>query len=169
MKTFPISRRGAATAILFLAAGCLPALTASAKNSRPRQPQLVSLFARENSSDVVPEGLSPATDTWQNIRDFSYDNRREFSAVFSRMVARLDDEIRGLNEKRATMKSDPHEWDFEMKELNNARADVQSKVTDLSRVSTPEAWNEARDRLGVAWDRAQKAVQAVRKSVTITS
>jgi hypothetical protein len=166
MKTFQISRRRVATAIFVFTAGCFPALTASAKNNRVRQPQLVSMFAGESTLEMTAEALSATPDAWRNIQDLSYDKRQEFTAVFSRMVAKLDDDIRALNEKRATMKNDPREWDFAMKELNNARADVQSKVTELSRVNTPDNWTVARDRLGVAWDRAQAAVQAVRRSTT---
>jgi SMC interacting uncharacterized protein involved in chromosome segregation len=82
------------------------------------------------------------------------------------MVGKLDDEIRELNAKRATMKNDTRDWDFAMKELNNARADVQSKLSELSRAITPDLWTEARDRLGVAWDRAQTAVRNVKTSTT---
>jgi hypothetical protein len=168
MKTIRSPHHGlTATAFLFLATACLPALTLNAKNSRARAPQLVSTFARENStSELATEALATTPDAWQNIQNHSYEKRQEFTAVFSRMVAKLDDDIRVLNEKRATMKNDTRDWDFAMKELNNARADVQSKVTDLSRVITADAWIEARDRLGVAWDRAQTAVQTVKSSTT---
>lgn len=166
MKTLRFHHHGiATTTVLFLAAGCLPAL--NAKNSHTRPPQLVSMFARENSpSELATEALAKAPDAWQNIQYHTYEKRQDFTAVFSRMVAKLDDDIRVLNEKRATMKNDTSAWDFAMKELNNARADVQSKVTDLSRVINAEAWVEARDRLGVAWDRAQTAVQTVKNSTT---
>lgn len=125
------------------------------------------MFARESSpQELATEALATTPDAWQNIQYHTYEKRQEFTAVFSRMVAKLDDDIRALNEKRATMKNDTRDWDFAMKELNNARADVQSKVTDLSRATTPDTWVEARDRLGVAWDRAQTAVQAVKSSTT---
>lgn len=116
--------------------------------------------------DIATDALSTTPDAWQNIQYYSYEKRQEFTAVFARMVTKLDDDIRALNEKRAAMKNDPRAWDFAMKELNNARADVQSKLTELSRANTNETWTEARDRLGVAWDRAQSAIQSVRRSTT---
>lgn len=146
---------------------CGLALPSHAKSNRARQPQLVSMFARESGGqELATEALAATPDAWQNIQYHTYEKRQEFNAVFSRMVAKLDEQIRGLNEKRTTMKNDTRDWDFAMKELNNARSDVQSKVTDLSRVNTPDGWIEARDRLGVAWDRAQAAVQAVKNSTT---
>ncbi|MEO7415052.1 MAG: hypothetical protein ABIZ81_17055 [Opitutaceae bacterium] len=159
-------RRGATTSILVLAAGLAP-FTASAKNSRSRPPQLISMFARDGAAqEITTEALSATPDAWQNIQYHSYEKRQEFTAVFARMVAKLDGDIVALNEKRATMKNDARDWDFAMKELNNARANVQSKVTDLSKANTAEIWTDARDKLGVAWDRAQSAVEAVRKSTT---
>ena len=117
-------------------------------------------------ADLAADALANIPDAWQSIQYHTYEKRQEFNAVFARMVAKLDAEIRTLNEKRANMKNDTREWDFAMKELNNARADVQSKITDLSRVNTAEAWTEARDRLGLAWDRAEAAIRAVRTSTT---
>jgi hypothetical protein len=166
MNTFLSFRRGAATPILALACGLIP-LSAFAKNSRARQPQLISMFAKDNvAQEITAEALSATPDAWRNIQYHSYDKRQEFTAVFARMLAKLDADIRALNEKRATMKNDPRDWDFAMKELNNARADVQSKVTDLSRANTADTWTDARDRLGIAWNRAQSAVDAVRNSTT---
>lgn len=167
MKTFSSSAR-VSLASLLLASAIAPslALAANTRTNRSRQPQLISQFARENPQEVVTEALATQPDAWQNIQYFTYEKRQDFTAVFSRMVSKLDVDIRALNEKRATMKNDTRDWDFAMKELNNARADVQSKLTDLSKVTTAEAWVEARDRLGVAWDRAGAAVQTVRTSTT---
>lgn len=164
MKTFQAP--SLATVVLAGLAFSLSLATASAKDSRARQPRLYSMFAGENRQELATNALAEAPDAWQNIQYFPYEKRQEFNAVFTRMVAKLDDDIRDLNAKRATMKNDTTEWDFAMKELNNARADVQSKVSELSRTTTADTWAEARDRLGVAWDRALTAVRAVRNSTT---
>jgi hypothetical protein len=161
-----ISPFRSATAVLVIAALALPTFTASAKNNGRRQPQLVSMFAKENRQDVATDALAAVPDAWTTIQYFTYDKRQDFTAIFTRMVAKLDDEIRALNAKRETMTNDTKNWDFAMKELNNARSDVQSKLTELSRATTPETWVEARDRLGVAWDRALTATSAVKASTT---
>ncbi|HEX2852526.1 MAG TPA: hypothetical protein VHO24_04750 [Opitutaceae bacterium] len=154
--------------MIAISALVVPTLSVSAKNNSRRQPQLVSMFARENPREMAAasDALAAVPDAWTTIQDHTYEKRQEFTAVFSRMVSKLDDDIRALNEKRATMTNDTKDWDFAMKELNNARSDVQSKLTELARTTTPETWAEARDRLGVAWDRALTAVKAVKSSTT---
>lgn len=162
------STRRLAIFVVTLAGSILSVLPASAKNNSRKQPQLISMFAQENRRDMAAASdvLASVPDAWTNIQDYPYEKRQEFNAVFSRMVSKLDDDIRALNEKRATMTNDTKDWDFAMKELNNARSDVQSKLSELARTTTPETWTEARDRLGVAWDRALTAVKNVKASTT---
>jgi hypothetical protein len=162
------SSRRLAAFVVTIAASFLPVLSASAKNNSRRQPQLISMFAQADRREMAAasEALASVPDAWTTIQYHPYEKRQEFNAVFARMVSKLDDDIRALNEKRATMTNDTKDWDFAMKELNNARSDVQSKLSELARTTTPETWNEARDRLGVAWDRALTAVKAVKSSTT---
>jgi hypothetical protein len=159
MKTFFSLHRGT---VLTLAAFALVPALLQAKD-RGVRPMMIAKFA--DSSPMAVDALANTPDAWTNIKDYSYAQRADFVAVFAKMVAKFDDDIRALNAKRATMTNDTKEWDFAMKELNNARADVQSKTTDLSK-ATPETWVEARDRLGAAWDRARNAYRAVTASTT---
>jgi Spy/CpxP family protein refolding chaperone len=158
MKTItPGSRLLALNATLFL----LTALAAPAKDQDAKQPQVSS-----RESEMVVETLAETPDSWNNIKNLSYEKRTEFTAVFTRMTSKLDDEIRALNAKRESMTNDTRNWDFAMKELNNARADVQSKFSELSRATTDETWADAKEKLGTAWDRAQLAVRNVKTSTT---
>jgi hypothetical protein len=157
MKTLSFSR-------LIFGAFALLAFVPVATHAKNRgvRPIMIAKFA---DTPAVADTLANTTDAWTNIKDYPYEKRADFIAVFSRMVAKFDDKIRGLNARRATMTADTQEWDFAMKELNNARSDVQSKITDLTK-TTAETWSEARDRLGVAWDRANTAYDAVKNSTT---
>ena len=147
--------------ILSLLASALAITSAPAKD-RSHRPLLIAKFA---DTPAVADALASTADAWVNIQYYPYEKRADFTAVFNRMVAKFDDDIRALNAKRATMTNDAKEWDFAMKELNNARADIQSKMTDLSKAKA-ETWAEARDRVGVAWDRAQTAYRSVTASTT---
>jgi hypothetical protein len=131
-----------------------------AKDQDSKQPQV---SARE---EMVAESLAEMPDSWSAIRTLPYEKRADFNAVFVRMVGKLDEEIRALNAKRENMTNDTRDWDFAMKELNNARADVQSKHSELGRANTAETWADAKEKLGIAWDRAQVAVRNVRNSTT---
>ena len=158
MKTLPAPCRLVAVSLAALSF-VTPALFA--RDQDAKQPRVSS-----RETEMVAESLAEAPDSWSTIRELPYEQRAEFNAVFTRMVGKLDDEIRALNAKRETMTSDTRDWDFAMKELHNARVDVQSKQAELTRANTVETWAEAKEKLGVAWDRAQVAVRNVRASTT---
>jgi hypothetical protein len=158
MKTFPPHCRALACSLVALSI-VTPSLFGKDQDSR--RPQVTS-----RESEMVAESLADTPNSWNTIRDLPYEKRADFTAIFTRMVAKLDDEIRALNAKRENMTNDTRDWDFAMKELVNARTDVQSKQTELGRANTPETWTDAKEKLGVAWDRAQVAVRNVRNSTT---
>lgn len=162
MKTFLIR---SCSILASFAAVALFASGVHAKDRGASRPLMIAKFADSTPASVA-DTLASTTEAWTNIKDYPYEKRADFNAVFLRMVARLDDDIRGLNAKRATMTNDTKEWDFAMKELNNARSDVQSKITEVGKASNSETWVEARDRLGVAWERARTAYRAVVSSTT---
>lgn len=161
MKTF--TPRSSALALSLAALVFIPH-SASAKDHTSRRPQLAQISSRENA--MVANALAETPDTWSTIRNFPYERRAEFNAVFARMTAKLDDQISTLNAKREKMTNDTKEWDFAMKELANARADVQSKNSELGRAANPETWTEAKGKLEVAWERAQDALEKVQASTT---
>lgn len=157
----PSSLIGCAVFLALIAA--MPSLTA--KDRGTRQPLLIAKFADATAASTA-DALAGTTDAWQNIKDYPYEKRGDFVAVFTRMVAKFDDDLRALHVQRATMTNDTKNWDFAMKELNNARSDVQSKFTDLSKANNTETWVEARDRVGLAWERARTAYGKVKASTT---
>jgi hypothetical protein len=112
---------------------------------------------------------SPATpdDKWMDIKDCTYEMRARFFAGLKALESRADNEIAELTAKRAAMKSttDTKEWDFAMKEMNDARAYLKDMGDELRRAK-PENWDEDKDRVGEAWVRTQDAYDKVKHSTT---
>jgi hypothetical protein len=113
--------------------------------------------ARLNAEPVdVPE--QTAQQAWSDLKDDTYDQRAHFTAGVNRLSARLNDQIRALRAKRAGMTTDLKDWDFMMKDVDDARSMLTSRMTELSQANTPETWQAARDNIGDAWTRAEAAV-----------
>ncbi len=104
---------------------------------------------------------------WSDIKDISYDARVQFFAGLTRLEARLDGQIRELTAKRATMNSATvtKDWDFAMKEMEDARTHLKSMGESLSKVSA-ETWEQEKEKVGLAWTRAEDAYDKVKSSTT---
>jgi hypothetical protein len=108
-----------------------------------------------------------ASANWSDIKDCTYDMRDQFFAGLKRLEAKVDAQISELTAKRAAMKSttDTKDWDFAMKEMENARSALKSLGEEL-RKATPETWSQEKDKVGQAWVRTQDAYGKVKSSTT---
>ena len=109
----------------------------------------------------VDAAQAPTDAGWSAIEHDAYDQRGHFERGARRLSATLDDQIRALRERRATMTVDTKDWDFAMKEVNEARVLLSGRISDLAKVTNPEDWASARDRVGEAWRRSQLAVDGM--------
>jgi hypothetical protein len=108
-----------------------------------------------------------ASAKWSDIKDCSFDMRTQFSAGLQRLEAKVDDQIRELTAKRATMEgtADTKDWDFAMKEMGNARSYLKSMGEESSQ-ATRETWDQQKEKVGQAWVRTQEAYGKVKASTT---
>jgi hypothetical protein len=104
---------------------------------------------------------------WTDINVCTYDERARFFAGLDKLEARLDREIARLTAKRSGMKStaNTQEWDFAMKEMEDARSNLKSMGEELRKAS-PEIWGQEKDKVGQAWSRTQDAYDKVKSSTT---
>jgi len=143
---------------LFLATACGRETADDAKTT--------AADAKTVAMAVEPEVMTTASDTWAAIKDSTYDQRADFTAGVTHMLERLDVGVGRLTVKRATLpQTSVKDWDFAMKELNEAASDLHSKVNDLGK-AMPETWSETKDRIAQAWQRARDAYDKVRTSTT---
>jgi hypothetical protein len=103
---------------------------------------------------------------WVTIKGDNYDQRGHFAAGAARLSAKLDDEIGVLKARRAGMTTDLKDWDFAMKDVDVSRSLLTSRITDLSKATTPETWADAKDKFGEAWKGSQLAVDKMNSTVT---
>jgi len=103
---------------------------------------------------------------WVDIKNDNYEQRAHFAAGVERLSARLDRQISILKAKRAGMTTGTKEWDFAMKEVDDSRSFLTSRMSELARTTTPETWADAKDRIGEAWTRSQLAVDKMNATIT---
>jgi hypothetical protein len=103
---------------------------------------------------------------WTDIKGDTYDQRGHFAWGAGQLAARLTDEIRQLNAKRAAMTTDTKDWDFAMKDVLESRDQLMSRLTEVNKATTPETWADAKDKVGEAWQRSQLAVDNMHTTVT---
>ena len=122
------------------------------------------VVAVQVATTASPE-VAPAD--WNEIKVCTYDMRARLFAGLKQLEAKVDGQIRELVAKRATMKgtTDTKEWDFAMKEMNDARSYLQSTGEELSK-ATRENWDQAKEKTGQAWVRTQDAYAKVKASTT---
>jgi hypothetical protein len=108
-----------------------------------------------------------ASARWAEIKDCTYDMHVPFFAGLKRLEARVDEEMGELNAKRAAMKAttDTQDWDFAMKEMDNARSYLKSMGEELSE-ATRETWDQEKDKVGQAWVKTQEAYHKVKSATT---
>ncbi len=125
-------------------------------------------FVTRASAEVVAIAGSDGTTapTWVDIKNDAYEQRAHFAAGADRLSAWLDREIAMLKAKRAPMTTDTKDWDLAIKEVDESRSSLTSRITDLKNATTPDAWIAAKDWVGEAWKRSQLAVDKMNSTVT---
>jgi len=116
---------------------------------------------------TVPLANAPevAAATWSQIKDRAFEQRADFNSGVARLEAQLDVQIKELNAKRATLKGNTQAWDFAMKEMDSSRAYLRSMAAEAAK-ATEETWEDRREKVGLAWERAQDAYGKVKASTT---
>lgn len=111
---------------------------------------------------------APAPGQWVDLKDHTYDQRVSFLAGLKGLEARVDEQIRELVAKRAVMAASnisTKDWDFAMQEMGSARTNLKSTSDEMARASR-EAWDQQKDKVGLAWVRTQDAYAKVKASTT---
>lgn len=118
---------------------------------------------------VTVTSAPPATvlSPWGAITDYTYERRADFTAMLGQLSATTDAQIEMLNARRAALpETSVKDWDVAMKELTDARSDLQFKVSQLN-TALAENWTQVRDSAADAWRRVQEATDKVKRSTTL--
>jgi hypothetical protein len=113
------------------------------------------------------DGVEPTPiHLWSEIKGDTYAERAHFAAGVDKMSAKLDAQISELKAKRAGLTTDTKDWDFAMKEVDDSRALLTDRMNTLGKATTPETWNDAKEKIGEAWHRSQLAVDKMNSTRT---
>lgn len=116
---------------------------------------------------AVPEVADQTADqAWSDLSLKTYDQRDQLISGVNRLSARLDDQIRALKAKRAGMTTDVKDWDFQMKDVEECRSLLTSRISAVKQANTQETYIAARDKVGEAWVAAEAAVDKMHTTVT---
>jgi hypothetical protein len=127
---------------------------------------LVTRLSAQAVIATAPTEADTGGARWAEIENDTYEQRAHFAAGAERLSARLDEEVRLLKAKRATMTTDTKDWDFDMKGVIDSQSLLISRRTELSKTTTPEAWADAKDKVCEAWKQAQGCVDKMNSAVT---
>ena len=108
-----------------------------------------------------------ASASWVAIKDFTYDQRAAFASGAGNLLGMLAGQVAELKAKRASMPStvETKDWDFAMKEMDDSQAYLKSMIEEAGR-ATPETWQQEKDKVDEAWQRAQAAFDKVKITTT---
>lgn len=116
---------------------------------------------------TVPFQADQASVSWASIKDYTFDQRSSFVSGASMLEAQLGSQIAQLNTKRAALPSsvDTKDWDFAMNNLVEDQSYFKSMVDEASH-TTPEFWDQEKDKVDAAWQKAEDQFDKVRTSTT---
>jgi hypothetical protein len=118
--------------------------------------------AKTEAKEAVADVKAAASDSWDSIKDFTYDRRSDFSASIDRMSAKMDEKTRDFRAKVAAVPdSASKDRDSAVKEYDEARADLKAKLTDLGN-ATSDTWADAKAKVSDSWKRVQAAFVKVK-------
>jgi hypothetical protein len=171
LATLLAAATGLGSILLF---GCSKATQAPQAQAAPAPAQVVVVpqpvpIARpaQNVPIAVQSVSDQASAAWVTIKDYTYDQRADFMSGAANLQGMLASEVAELNAHRASMAStaETKDWDFAMKEMTDSQSYLKSMIEEAGRAA-PDTWNQEKDKVDEAWQRAQAAFDKVKITTT---
>jgi len=140
---------------LFLVATIVPALLIVSSGCSKSDTSSANAAAQDAKTAITNAAIdvkNAAVDTWDSVRDFTYDKRVEFSASIDRMDKNMDDKI--AEEKTKAPDTFSKEKQAAIKDYDDARADLKARLADLGN-ATADTWADAKAKVSEAWQRVK--------------
>jgi outer membrane murein-binding lipoprotein Lpp len=133
--------------VLLLAAGLSPLALLVSGCSKTDSSSTAVETVKADSKAVAADVKASVIDTWDSVKDYTYEKRADFSADMDRMAGRLDDKTSELKAKFASLP-----------------ADLKSKLSDLSK-ATADTWADSKASVAESWKRLRAAYEKVKADV----
>jgi len=151
--------------VLLLAAGLGPVALLTSGCSKTDNTATAVDAVKADSKAVVADVKAAAIDTWDSVKDYTFEKRADFSADMDRMAAKLDDKTSELKAKFAALPAGAaKDREDAVKEYDAARADLKEKLSNLSK-ATADTWSDSKASVAEAWKRVQAAYEKVKADV----
>ena len=112
---------------------------------------------KTTAKDVAADVKTAAVDTWDSIKDFTFERRSDFSASMDRMANKMDAKIADLKASASTLPdAAAKDKNAAIKEYDEARADLKARLTDLGN-ATADGWADAKAKVSASWDKVEAA------------
>jgi hypothetical protein len=145
MKKTPTSLVSAATVAAVL--GLSVFVSACSKTNDANSTAGTAASSTPAVSDAGTVAATAATDSWDNLKNYSYDQRSEFAAKANEFANTLDERIQSAKGETSTR-------------LAEARDDLRTAANEVSN-ATQDTWEATKERVGRAWQKAESAAQSV--------
>jgi hypothetical protein len=173
MKTRTLAQAlGLASTLLYGCSGGSKASQDQAQAPAPAKetpaPQSVPIIKPAQAVPIAVQSVSDqASASWVAIKDFTYDQRASFFSGAASLQGLLASQVAELKGKRASMPStvETKDWDFAMKEMNDSQAYLNSMIDEAGH-ATPDTWDQEKEKVDEAWQRAQAAFDKVKVTTT---
>ncbi|MDP2136555.1 MAG: hypothetical protein Q8J74_01755 [Candidatus Didemnitutus sp.] len=138
-------------------------LTSCSKNDpAPTVVQKTQNAAKEMAVDVK----SAAVDSWDSIKDYTYEKRADFAAMLDRLAVKHDTEIKAMNAKlEGLTDAAAKNRDLAAKEFKEARASLSADLAELN-AATADTWDAAKKKVADSWQRTQAAFEKLKASAS---
>ena len=151
---------------LLLIAALSPAAILLSSCAKTDSVQQTAQDAKAAAKEMVADVKTAASDSWDSIKEYTYDKRDDFAASLDRMAAKHDGSIQAMNAKlKGLPDAAAKERDSAVKEFNEARAELKSQLVDLNKC-TADTWADAKEKAAKSWQRVQAAYEKVKASST---
>ena len=157
MNQTPSFRRSCfvfAAAALLMGAGC-------SKSENTKSPDVVQDI-KDTAKDVATTVKNVSVETWDRIKDATYDQRSQFSASMNAMARGIDDAYADLKSKASAPDNASSQRSAAAADYDAARADLKVKLAALD-TATADTWAEAKAKSAAAWQRVQAAYEKLKE------
>jgi hypothetical protein len=138
------------------------ALAGCSKKEEPAQPRASESTPRIDApaapgSTTLDNAKDAMADTWDNVKDFAYDQRTNFVAGVRNMAMRFDHQLDSWTADAPERKADQKDaWNKAVAEYRSARANLDTQLTNLGN-ATSETWDNAKENVSKAWSDVSRA------------
>jgi hypothetical protein len=116
--------------------------------------------AKADIKDAYADTKAATAKAWENIKDYTYDKRSDFSAQAKAATSSLDADITKLRTEYSEAQASASRK-AAMAELKDSEADYHKKLEALG-TATADTWDSAKKNVMLAWDKTQAAYYKAR-------